>query len=358
MEYRARQEKVEAAVAAKRLDTLLVTHLPNVRYLCGFSGSAGILAIGDHAPVLFTDGRYTVQAREEVRGARVAIGKESPLAMAAAWAGSRRRPVLGIESEHLTVGLRTALRQRLPAAARLRATSGLVEKFRLIKDAEELARIRAAAELGASLLQPALAAIRPGRSETEVAAEMEYAARRAGAEAMSFETIVASGARSALPHGRASRQKLPERGFVILDFGVILEGYCSDMTRTVHLGRAWGEERRRYEAVRQAQQAATEAVRAGQEAGLVDRAARRVLQRAGWGRFFTHSTGHGVGLEIHEGPRLARGQRETLEAGMVVTIEPGVYVAGEGGVRIEDMVVVTDSGCEVLTPASKELIEL
>ena len=358
MNYRDRQEKVEAAVAARRLDTLLVTHLPNVRYLCGFSGSAGVLAIGDHAPVLFTDGRYTVQAGEEVREARVLIGKESPLVTAAAWAGGRRRRVLGIESEHLTVAARAALRRRLSAAVRLRPTSDLVEKFRRIKDADELARIRAAAHLGAGLLQPALAAIRPGRSENEVAAELEYAARRAGAEAMSFETIVAAGARSALPHGRASRQKLPERGFVILDFGVILEGYCSDMTRTVHLGRPSGEERRLYEAVRQAQQAATEAVGAGREAGRVDRAARRFLQQAGWGRFFTHSTGHGVGLEIHEAPRLARGQRERLEAGMVVTIEPGVYVAGQGGVRIEDMVAVTDSGCEVLTPAPRELIEL
>ncbi len=358
MNYRERQERIEAAVAASRLDTLLVTHLPNVRYLCGFTGSAGILALGDHAPVLFTDGRYTAQAHEEVQEARVVIGKESPLVAAADWAGGRRRPVLGIESEHLTVASRATLRRRLPAAARLRATAGLVEELRRIKDADELARIRAAVELGAGLLQPALAAIRPGRSETEVAAELEYAARRAGAEAMSFETIVAAGARSALPHGRASRQKLPERGFVILDFGVILGGYCSDMTRTVHLGRVSEEERRLYEAVRQAQQAAREAVRAGREAGRVDRAARGVLQRAGWGKWFTHSTGHGVGLEIHEAPRLARGQRERLEAGMVVTVEPGVYVAGQGGVRIEDMVVVTDRGCKVLTPAPRELIEL
>jgi Xaa-Pro aminopeptidase len=181
---------------------------------------------------------------------------------------------------------------------------------------------------------------------------MEFEARRAGAEAMSFETIVASGARSALPHGRASGAKLPRRGFVTLDFGVLLEGYCSDMTRTVHLGRPTEQEWDVYHSVLEAQQAGVAAVAPGVSCGDVDEAARSVLRRARLEKWFTHSTGHGVGLEIHEGPRLAAKQEQVLELGMVVTVEPGVYLPGEFGVRIEDMVLVTERGGEVLTAAS------
>jgi Xaa-Pro aminopeptidase len=210
--------------------------------------------------------------------------------------------------------------------------------------------------LGSSLFDVALNAIRPGVKETDIAAEIEYAARRAGAEGMSFETIIASGVRSALPHGRASTAEIPVNGFVVCDFGIILAGYCSDMTRTVHVGRPSDEQRKMYEAVREAQQAATDRVCPGARASQVDRAARQVLGRRGLGRYFRHSTGHGVGLEIHEAPRIAAVQTEVLGAGMVITIEPGVYIPDVGGVRIEDIVVVTEGGCEVLTPTSKELI--
>ncbi len=175
---------------------------------------------------------------------------------------------------------------------------------------------------------------------------------------MSFPTIIAAGKRSALPHGRASTAAIPSRGFVVCDFGVILAGYCSDRTRTVHVGRPTGEARRMYDAVREAQEAAIATVRAGVSVGEIDGAARNVLQAKGLARRFTHSTGHGVGLEIHEAPRIAAGQTEMLRPGMVITIEPGVYIAGSGGVRIEDMVVVTEHGCEVLTPTSKELITI
>jgi Xaa-Pro aminopeptidase len=192
--------------------------------------------------------------------------------------------------------------------------------------------------------------------ESEVAAEMEYAARRAGAEAMSFPTIIASGARSALPHGRASDRAIAAGGFVVCDFGVILAGYCSDQTRTVWVGAPTDEARRAYEAVREAQLAAIAAVRPGVGVGEVDAAARKVLHKSGLGRYFTHSTGHGVGLEIHEMPRVAAGQRETLRPGMVITVEPGLYFPGKWGVRIEDMVAVTQSGCEVLTPTSKDFL--
>jgi Xaa-Pro aminopeptidase len=226
----------------------------------------------------------------------------------------------------------------------------------MVKDEEELGCIRAAVKLGATLFDRALQVLRPGIKEAEVAAEMEYTARKAGAEEMSFPTIIASGARSALPHGRASNQVVKPGGFVVCDFGVILAGYCSDQTRTVWVGSVSEEARKAYEAVREAQQAAIDAVRPGIQVGVVDEAARKVLRKAGLGRYFTHSTGHGVGLEIHESPRVASGQKEVLRSGMVITIEPGVYFPGEWGVRIEDMVVVTASGCEVLTPTSKDFL--
>jgi Xaa-Pro aminopeptidase len=199
--------------------------------------------------------------------------------------------------------------------------------------------------------------IRPGVPERAVAAELEYAARNAGADGMSFDTIVAAGSRSALPHGRASMHPIPRGGFVVLDFGVILAGYCSDMTRTVHMGHVSGRSRSLYQAVRDAQQAGIEAVRPGRTVEEVDKAARSVLrQRGGLARYFTHSTGHGVGLGIHEPPRVNRGEKQVLKPGMVITVEPGVYIPGYGGVRIEDMVVITETSCEVLTPTTKELL--
>lgn len=360
MDYLGRQERLREALRSSRLDSLLVTHLPNVRYLCGFTGSAGVLLVSGEKSAFFTDGRYTEQAREQVEGARVFIQKKSPLAAVAAHLGrtpreSRSRsPVLGIEGQHMTVEARRSLAEMLPRHARLREAPALVERARMVKDAEEIERIRAAVALGAELYDHGLAAIGPGAREVEVAAKMEYAARTAGAEGMSFETIVAAGTRSALPHARASQALIEPGGFVVCDFGVILHGYCSDRTRTVYVGAATSEARRVYAAVLESQLAAIAAVSPGVGVGKVDRAARKLLQQKGLAKYFTHSTGHGVGLEIHEAPRLAHGQQEILRPGMVITVEPGVYLPGQWGVRIEDMVVVTERGCEVLTPTQKE----
>jgi len=271
-------------------------------------------------------------------------------------AKKKSRVNIGIEAEHFTVAQRTWLHRKVRSRFRLVEAPPLVEKMRIIKDADEIELLRAAVLLGAGLFDTALKTIRPGVKESEVAAEMEYAARRAGAQAMSFSTIIASGTRSALPHGVATEARIPSRGFVVCDFGVILTGYCSDMTRTVHVGRPTAEARNFYGAVREAQEAAVQAVRPGVSVDEVDRAARMLLKKHGLGRHFTHSTGHGVGLEIHEAPRVALGGAEILRPGMVITIEPGAYIAGKGGVRIEDMVVVTEQGCEVLTPTSKELV--
>jgi len=358
MDYSERQRKVLAELTRRGLDALLVTHTPNIRYLSGFTGSSGALAVAaGHRPRLFIDGRYLEQARQEVVGCALTLAKGALASAAAAWlaqAGGAR--LLGFESQQLTVAARSAIGRRLPARTRLRATDSLVEQLRMVKQPEEIERIRAAVRLASGILPDALQVIRPGISESAVAAEIEYRARRAGAEAMSFPTLVSSGARSAMPHAVASSCLLPRRGFVILDFGVILGGYCSDMTRTVYLGRVPARARSLYQCVREAQQAAKEALRPGIQAAEVDAAARRLLRRHGFARYFSHSTGHGLGLEIHESPRLGRGQRQALRPGMVVTVEPGVYIPGEGGVRIEDVAVVTDTGCEVLTPTTHELI--
>ncbi len=366
MDHKGRRLRLQKALPAHGLDGLLVTHLPNIRYLCGFTGSAGALLLTQAGSVFFTDGRYTVQARAEVKAAKLVIASKAPLATAAAWlsahqqGGARRAAPfrVGIESEHMTVAARSLLAGTLPSNFRLRRAPALVEKARMVKDRNEIQCLRSAVILGASLFDRALDVIRPGVREAEVAAEMEYAAHKAGAQEMSFTTIIASGRRSALPHGRASQAAIPGQGFVVCDFGVILSGYCSDMTRTVYVGHPSAQARGVYRAVKQAQQAAVDAVRPGISVGEVDHAARKSLQKSGLAKYFTHSTGHGVGLEIHEAPRVAAGQNEVLQAGMVITIEPGVYVPGKWGLRIEDMVVVTERGCEVLTPTSKELVTI
>jgi Xaa-Pro aminopeptidase len=352
-------------LASHRLDALLVTHIPNIRYLCGFSGSAGALLLSAGGSTFFTDGRYTQQAKAQVGQAKIVIGRKFPLVAAAEHLARQPRRnrasktlVVGIEGLHLTVAAQRNLAETLPRHVRMREAPPVIEWQRMVKDAEELVLIRKAAVFGAGLFDRALAVIRPGAEEVEVAAEMEYTARRGGADAMSFETIVAAGSRSALPHGRASNAVISGGGFVVCDFGVILHGYCSDRTRTVYVGVATAEARRVYGAVLAAQQAAIDAVRPGVAVAKVDRAARKLLHNNGLVRYFTHSTGHGVGLEIHEAPRLAQGQQEILRPGMVITIEPGVYLPGQWGVRIEDMVVVTEQGCEVLAPTQKEFMEI
>jgi Xaa-Pro aminopeptidase len=358
MNYLARQQQLRDHLATTRCDALLISHLPNIRYLCGFTGSAGFLLLEANGSVFFSDVRYDTQGRAEVKGAKVIIARKAVLAAMGEWfrARRKRRWTIGIEAEHLSVAEKKRLTDLLPSGMGLRNAFTMVERARMVKDNDELELIREAVRLGATLFDRALQVVRPGVKESEVAAEMEYAARKAGAEEMSFPTIIASGARSALPHGRATEQVISPGGFVVCDFGVILAGYCSDQTRTLWVGTAPEDARHAYEAVRAAQAAAIEAVRPGISVGEVDAAARKVLRKARLGRYFTHSTGHGVGLEIHEAPRVAAEQEEVLKAGMVITIEPGVYFPGKWGVRIEDMVAVNESGCEVLTPTSKDFL--
>ncbi len=342
---------------------LLVTQFADLRYLSGFTGSSAALAVTRRQARLFTDGRYKAQAAEEVNVAQIEIVSTPPGIAAAQWLAAQRGVDFACyDPASATVADLTRWKAALPSGLRRSFLAPLpapiVQSLRLQKDDDELAILSEAALLGCRLFDYVLGIIRPGIAEIELAAELEHKARRLGAEAMSFETIVASGARSALPHGRASQSPLPRRGFLTLDFGIIHKGYCSDMTRTVRLGRLAASERSAYEAVLQAQQAAVDAVSAGVSCADVDEAARSILRKAGLAEAFSHSTGHGVGLEIHEPPRIGAGQKSLLREGMVVTIEPGIYLAGQFGIRIEDMVAVTANGARVLTPAPKALIEL
>ena len=346
-----------------RIAGLLVTHLPDIRYLSGFTGSSAALAVTRRTARLFTDGRYTAQAAEEVQAAQVQIDSGAPAVAAVQWlAAQPGMTVAGFDPARTTVAELARWKSELPRRLRRGllepAPAPLVEILRCVKDEDELAVMAEAALLSCRLFERILSSLRPGIAEIEVAAELEYQARLLGAEGMSFETIVASGVRSALPHGRASAAPLPRRGFVTLDFGIIHKGYCSDMTRTVFLGKPKQKERDAYYAVMEAQEAAVEAVASGASCAEVDEAARSVLRREGLAEAFSHSTGHGLGLEIHEPPRIGAGQTTRLLPGMVVTIEPGVYLAGQFGIRIEDMVAVTRNGGRVLTPAPKALIEL
>jgi Xaa-Pro aminopeptidase len=357
MDHHSRQRRLAATLVSHKIDALLVTHMPNVRYLTGFTGSAGVL-VASPKPIFTTDGRYREQAAQQVERARVVVGKSSAMVAAIEAIKEARFRRVGIEAEHMTVAARKTLARELGRQVRLVETTGLVEKLRIVKDADEIRLIRLAVNLGSRLLPVVTRALKPGSSEATAAAHLEFAAREKGADGMSFETIVAAGPRSALPHGVATSARLPRRGFVVLDYGVILNGYCSDMTRTVCIGRATPDQRRVYAAVLEAQLAAIAAIGPAKSAAEVDEAARSVLRRARLEQYFIHSTGHGVGLEIHELPRVAARQKDLLQPGMVITIEPGVYIGGKFGVRIEDMVLVTERGSEVLTRAPKELLEL
>ena len=352
-------DRLRFSFSALSADAFLVSHLPNIRYLCGFTGSAALLLVEQSSATLFTDSRYTFQAREEVSSARIKIAKEGLIRAAGEALRNRRvRPRVAYSPGQFTVAQLSAIKRA--ASDRVRWVDGgnAIEKLRAVKDAGELALMDEAAVLISAVVEGALSGIRPGVTELEVAAEIEYGMKIRGASGASFETIVAAGPHSAWAHARPSSNALRKSQLVVLDQGAILHGYCSDMTRTVFLGRAPANVRRMYRAVLLAQEAAKAAIKPGVSGESVDAAARRVLKRERLVKYFTHSTGHGLGLEVHEMPRLGKGEKTILEEGMVVTVEPGVYVEGLGGIRIEDDVVVTATGCKDLTIAPRDFIEL
>jgi Xaa-Pro aminopeptidase len=337
------------------VDAFLITRPPNVRYLTGFTGSNGQLLLSPAGGVLMTDGRYTAQAgRQAPDLRRVVYSGEFPPAFQAACAdlGVRRA---AFEAAGLTYGLHADL---AAGGIELVPTSDEVERFRWVKDIEELEQIRAAQAIADEAFERITALLTEDMTERDLALELDLSMRRAGAEAPAFETIVAFGEGAAEPHHRPTERRLRSGDCVKLDFGCVVGGYHSDMTRTVAFGPMSDELLEVYEVVRKAQQAGIDAVGPGIEGGAADAAVRDIVRDAGYAESYPHSLGHGVGLEVHEGPALRHGSRDVLPAGAVVTVEPGIYLNGIGGVRIEDMVEVTADGCRVIPQATKELLVL
>jgi Xaa-Pro aminopeptidase len=341
-------------LARAKLDALLVTALPNIRYLAGFTGSNGALLVGRNGNTLFTDPRYEIQANAEAN-CKVRVVRGPLLKAVAATIRARKLRRIGFERNRISYESFDSLSVFAGPATRLIPVTGWIEDLRMLKSAAEIDAIRRSAATNSLAFEAALSRVRIGMSEMDLAAEIDFRMRRAGAESPAFETIVASGARSALPHARPGANPILKDRLLLVDMGANQAGYCSDMTRMAFPGSPPRKIRRMYDAVLEAQMAAVHAVKDGVTAGEVDAAARKVLRSYGLDGAFVHSTGHGLGLEIHESPRLGRGDKTPLRAGMVVTIEPGVYFEGTGGIRIEDTVLVTATGCEILTPTTKDL---
>lgn len=345
-------------VADAELDGLLVSHAPNLRYLTGFGGSAGLLLVRPGDALLLVDSRYAEQAADEVGPAvEVRLAGDGLLDGLAAALEGRGTAVLGYEAHRVTVSEAGRLAEKA-GGAEWREAGGLVEELRAVKDDAEIGSMGRAAEVACRALGEALEVVEEGMTEREVVAELEYRLRRAGSGPPAFDSIVAAGSRSALPHARPSDRALREGDLVLFDLGATVDGYCSDMTRTVTLGPAAPWQAEMHATVRAARDAAVEAVEPGRPARDVDRAAREVVDRRRDEGGFGHSVGHGLGLEVHEKPSLSSRSDDTLQAGNVVTIEPAVYLRGRGGVRVEDDVVVRDPP-EVLTDGfRRDLLEI
>lgn len=353
-----RQAALRSALAAEGLDGLLVTHLPNIRYLTGFTGSAALLVVHAEATVLVTDFRYEVQAPAEAGdSARVEVDQTSVWTRLSRVLAALPQGTIGIEAHSVTV--RDAERIGGLTRSRVAPTTDQVERLRAVKSPEEVGAIRAAAELAQDALAEVLPTVREGQTEREIGAGLEGALRRRGSEWHPFPTIVASGPRSALPHARTSPRPVQRGDWLLLDFGAQVDGYCADLTRTVVVGaRADDRQRAMYDLVRCAQRRALEHLRPGMTGREGDALAREVIAGRGFGEAFGHSLGHGLGLEVHEAPRLAPTSEAPVPAHAVVTVEPGVYFPGWGGIRLEDDLHLGDEGPELLSDGRTELVEL
>jgi Xaa-Pro aminopeptidase len=355
----ARLAALADGLTAAHIDGLLVTSAANVRYLTGFSGSSALLFVTPRDAVLITDFRYQTQAADEVDGlARIVI--ESQSLWTGLWqnlAQLTQLEVTGFESAHL---VHRDFQRLLEGGARYqwRPTTDLIESLRERKDDDEVEKIRAAITVAECALERVVSTVREGMTEREVAGILEAALRQAGSDGFAFPTIVASGSNAALPHARPTARRLGSGDFLLIDFGAVVDGYCSDITRTFVVGRATEEQREVYEIVRLANERAAQALRPGMSGRDADGVARGYIEDRGFGEMFGHSLGHGIGLEVHEAPRLAKTADSPLVLGAVVTVEPGIYRPGWGGVRIEDDVHLGSGGVQVLTRFTRELIEV
>ncbi len=345
-------------MAVEDLDLILLVSQPSLNYMVGYTGSNGLLLVGPTKAEFVTDGRYTLQAKSEVKGASIAISTGDLIDYLPNLKGARGgRKKIGFENHRVSDVRSTKLRVTLPDAFFV-GFRDFVSPLQEIKDASEIVLIEKAAAIADLGFLAALECIKPGVRERDVMAELEYTMQKAGSEKAAFDTIVASGPRSALPHGRASMRKIRKGDFVTMDFGATVDGYVSDITRTVIVGKPTARQKRVYDLVKRAQQSAVRRVRPGAACAKVDAAARDIIKRGGHGLQFSHGLGHGIGLEVHEGPSVNAKSKTILKTGMVITIEPGVYFPGWGGVRIEDDVVVGRSSGRVLTHSDRRLIVL
>ncbi len=341
-----------------KIDALLISSLANVRYLTGFTGSNGMVLLTPDSMTLITDPRYGVQSRQEAKQCKIVVAKR-PLREAAVSAIKRKKlRRVGFEESRLTFDEHKEINEALPLGHYLKPIGPVIDALRMIKTDDEIACIRQSVNTNSDAFAAVLKRIREGMTESDIAADLDHQMRRHGADGTAFETIVACGDRTALPHARPTRQKLGANELLLIDMGASRDGYMSDMTRMLFLGKPSGKIRSMYARVLDSQLAAIAAVRHGASTRQIDLRAREVLKAAGLEKAFVHSTGHGLGLEIHEAPKIGKKDSTRLKAGMVITIEPGAYVEGLGGMRVEDTVLVTKTGCEVLTPTSKELILL
>lgn len=355
-ETEGRRAGVLPHLRTARASAFLTTTPPNIRYLAGFTGSNGALLMTPERAILFTDPRYQAQAPLET-DCDVKTVKGPLMEGVATWLKRLGVKSLGFERNRISFQEYDQLKQ-LAKGIILRPIDGIVEGLRVVKSDTELATIRASVQLNSAALELALENFRADMTEVDLAAEINYRMRLLGADGTSFDTIVASGSRTSLPHAHPTDHPISTNELLLIDMGASVSGYASDMTRTFAVGKLDNKSRRMYRAVLESQLAAIDAVKPGVTCASVDRAARKVLTGYGLEKLFVHSTGHGLGLEIHERPRIGRKDMTRLEPGMTITIEPGVYEEGFGGVRIEDTVVVTTNGCEVLTPSGKELVVL
>jgi Xaa-Pro aminopeptidase len=352
-----RSRDIAARLPEVKADCLLVSSPANVRYLSGFAGSNGLILLTARETHFFTDPRYSIEASQSI-AAKVHVVKGPLTGGVTAVIKRKRLKKIGFESAAMSYEDFAHLREQLPLGAGLVPAGKIIEQRRMMKSPDEIATIRESVRINSEAYERALKRVRPGVRELDIAAEIEFQMKMLGAENPSFDTIVAAGPRSALPHAHPSDYRLEANELLLIDMGASLHGYSSDMTRVSHLGRVPRRVQEMYRAVLEAQLAGIAAVRDGASAGHVDSVTRKVLRKHKLDKEFVHSTGHGLGLEIHEMPRLGRKDPTTLRAGMTVTIEPGVYVEGVGGIRIEDTVLVTAAGCEILTPTSKEFVSL